>query len=268
MHKVVKIIFITFLSLSAIAFLISIYLGIKAILPEEDRQTVVTREVLEYLNERYNEEFEIINFIPPSFNYASYIITAVRKGDPKDVEHWVTIHGWVSKEKKLFKKNKVTFYDNYMAVKFIPDLKKRVTNLVLEDYSECKIHLKFDKEWIQKNANIYASVEEFLEKDEYWKNSMEIKIFVYTKNLENKKMLKDYSKKIFEKLVDNQFKGSARCLFIKNYDTYTDLEDTFHIYDWMTDTSKGLGECGEDYVYSDCILKNNQKLNINFDDKP
>lgn len=109
MHKVVKIIFITFLSLSAIAFLISIYLGIKAILPEEDRQTVVTREVLEYLNERYNEEFEIINFIPPSFNYASYIITAVRKGDPKDVEHWVTIHGWVSKKRKYLRKRKLFF---------------------------------------------------------------------------------------------------------------------------------------------------------------
>lgn len=155
-----------------------------------------------------------------------------------------------------------------MAVKFIPELKIMVSNLVLEDYPECKIHLKFDKEWIQKNGEVYNSAQEFLEKDRYWKKSMKIKIFVFADDFENKKFLKNYSKKIFEKLIENQFQGSARCLFIKNYDSYIDIEEAFHIYDWMTDTSKGLGKCGKDYVYSDCILKDNKNLDINFDDKP
>ena len=268
MHKVVKIIFITFLSITAIAFLISIYLGIKAILPEEDRQTVVTREVLEYLNERYNEEFEVINFIPPSFNYASYIITAVRKGDPKDVEHSVTIHGWVSKEKKLFKKNKVTFYDNYPAIKLIPELKKQVSNIVLQDYPECKIHIKFYKEWIQENINEYDSAEEFLEKDEYWKRSMSIDIFTYNKNIDDKKNLKIYSEKLFKKLANENFRATAEIYFYNDINIYNNINDTIPISNlsWVDALTNTRPECGKDFVYSHAILEESEKLVVEFRD--
>lgn len=267
MSKTKKIISITFLSIIVIGyFTICIYLSIKAMLPKEDRQTVVTKEALEYLNERYNEEFEVINFIAPSFNYASYKITAVRKGDPVDVEHSVTIHGWVSKKKKLFKKNKVTFYDNYAAVKLIPDLKKKVSDLVLQDYPECKIHIKFYKEWIQENTDEYASAEEFLEKDEYWKPTMSISIFVLDEKFDEKKRMKKFIKKIFTQMADENFRGSAALYFYNNY-YYEKISDSI-IYDspWATEFNN-FTKCGKDYVYSRCILKQNEKLEINFVDK-
>lgn len=240
------------------------YLGIKAMLPEEDRQTVVTKEVLEYLNERYGEEFEVINFIPPSFNYASYIITAVRKGDPKDVEHSVTIHGWVSKKKKLFKKNKITFYDNYAAIKVIPELKELVSDLVLQDYPECKIHITFHKEWIQENINLYSSVDEFLKKDTYWKQSMSISIFTLDEKFNEKKRMKKYCKKIFEQMADKNFQGSSS-LYFYNEKYYYKIDDSL-TYSNTTDMTFLSATCGRDFIYSRCDFKQNGKFNIDFRD--
>lgn len=266
MSKTKKIISITFLSIIVIGyFTICIYLSIKTMLPKEDRQTVVTKEALEYLNERYNEEFEVINFIAPSFNYASYKITAVRKGDPVDVEHSVTIHGWVSKKKKLFKKNKVIFYDDYAAIKLIPDLKKKVSDLVLQDYPECKIHISFYKEWIQENVNEYVSVEEFLEKDTYWKPTMTISIYVLDEKINEKKRLKKYCKKIFSQMANEHLQGDASIYFYSTY-YYEKINDSpKYSNTFITEfTSKKIGK---DFVYSWCILKEEEELEMYFEDK-
>lgn len=191
MSKVKKILLITFLSIIGIAFLISAYYLATYELPAPvDKRAIAKEKALNYLKERYGEEFEIVNFIDPEAYHNFYNITALRRGDPNDIEHEVTLHGWVTKgEKKLFKKekDKITFYDNYAAIKVIPELKEIISRLVLEDYPECKIHISFHKEWIQENINLYNSADDFLKKDTYWKQSMSIAIFTIDEKINSKK---------------------------------------------------------------------------------
>ena len=103
MGKIIKIILITLLSIITITFLIgAYYLATYKVPAPVDTQTMVKEKALKYLKERYNEEFEIVNFINPEPYHNFYNITALRKGDPNDIEHEVTLHGWVTKGEKNF----------------------------------------------------------------------------------------------------------------------------------------------------------------------
>lgn len=44
----------------------------------------------------------------------------------------------------------------------IPELKKQISNLIPEDYTECKIHITFHKDWIQNNVDLYSSTSDSL----------------------------------------------------------------------------------------------------------
>ena len=270
MHKVIKIIFITFLSIIGIAFLISAYYLATYELPAPvDTRAIAKEKALNYLKERYGEDFEIVNFIDPEPYHNFYNITALRIGDPNDIEHEVTLHGWVTKgEKKLFKKgkDKITFYDNYAAIKVIPELKEKISELVLEDYPECKIHISFHKEWIQNNVDLYSSAKEFLEKDTYWKHSMSIAIFTLDEKIDEKRRLKKYSKKIFKQLVEENFLGNASIHFYKDNNNY-DKINTSLIHQNPRDLSYMSEICGEDLVYSRCNLRKAEDLKFDFRDK-
>lgn len=270
MGKAIKIILTTLLSIIVIAFLIAAYyLATYKIPAPVDTRAIVKEKALKYLKDRYGEEFEIVNFIDPEPYHNFYNITALRRGNPNDIEHEVTLHGRVTKgEKKLFKKekDKITFYDNYAAIKVIPELKKQISKLVLEDYSECKIHISFHKEWIQENINLYNSAEEFLKKDTYWKHSMTITIFTLDEKINEKKRLKNYSKKIFKQLVDKNFLGSASIHFYKDNYNY-DKINTSLIHQNSRDLSYMSEICGEDFVYSRCNLIKTENLKFDFRDK-
>ncbi|MBO4998778.1 MAG: hypothetical protein J6D02_12350 [Lachnospira sp.] len=267
MHKVIKIIFITFLSIIGIAFLISAYYLATYELPTPvDKWAIVKEKALNYLNERYGEDFEIVNFIEPEPYHNFYNITALRIGDPNDIEHEVTLHGWVTKgEKKLFKKgkDKITFYDNYAAVKIIPELKNHVANILKTECHDCKIYISFYREWIKQNTKIYSSVVDFIQRDDFWKKCMDIQIITFNTNIENKSKLEKISYKCAKKIFENNFTDTATIYYISNPNIYAGLSDSLEIYDWTTDpshkTSK-YGNWGKDYVYVDCYIKDNKLL--------
>lgn len=106
----------------------------------------VRKDVSSYLEERYEEKFVITNVIFPSFNYASYIITAYPEGKPQKSDYKVTIHGWV-------KKGLINYYDDYPLIKLIPELKKYISDVVGEYFPENKVYVDFYKEWIRKNID-------------------------------------------------------------------------------------------------------------------
>ena len=172
------------------------------------------------------------------------------------------------RRKKFLKKekDKITFYDNYAAIKVIPELKKQISELILETYPECKIHISFHKEWIEENVNEYSSAEEFLEKDTYWKQSMTIAIFTLDKKIKEKNRLKKFSKKIFKQLVDKNFLGSASIHFYKDNYIYEKISTSL-IHQNPRDLSYMSEICGEDFVYSRCYLRKTENLKFDFRDK-
>ena len=268
MGKVKKFILITFLSIIAIAFLISAYYLATYELPAPvDTRAVVTEKALNYLNERYGEDFEIVNFIDPEPYHNFYNIIAFPKGKPKEEEQKIIVHGWVTKTRKSSQKEKIDFYDNYTVAKLIPQIKNKISNIVLTDYPECKIHITFHKEWIQKNTNIYTSVEEFLAEDDYWKPSMSATIFTLNKTIDDKDKLKKYSKTLFNRLIEENFSGSVELCFYSNINIYKKLDTSLGQYGEWRYEDTDWGTCGKDFVYSWCSLKNEEQLKIHFEDK-
>ena len=267
MGKVKKFILITFLTIIAITFLISAYyLATYKIPAPVDTRAIVKEKALKYLNERYGEEFEIVNLIDPEPYHNFYNIIAFPKGKPKEEEQKIIVHGWVTKTRKSSQKEKIDFYDNYTVAKLIPQIKNKISNIVLADYPECKIHITFHKEWIQKNTKKYSSVEEFLTQDNYWKSSMSIDIFTYNKNIENKKLLERYCNDLFEKLSNKNFDGSAEIYFYNNISIYKKIDDSLGIYGtWMYEFTD-WGERGKDFIYSRCDFNIDGKTNIDFRD--
>lgn len=160
-------------------------------------------------------------------------------------------------------KDKITFYDNYAAIKVIPELKKQISKLVLEDYSECKIHISFHKEWIQENINLYNSAEEFLKKDTYWKHSMTTSVFILDEKLSINR-LKEFSKNVFRQLGDNNFQGITSIYFYNNY--YYDKINNSPIHHYSWDMTFQSATCGKDFIYSWCSLEKGTQQEIHFED--
>ena len=267
MGKIIKIILITLLSIITITFLIgAYYLATYEAPAPVDTQTIVKEKALKYLHERYNEEFEIVNFIAPEPYHNFYNIVAFPKGQPKEEEQKILIHGWITKNNKSSSKEKITFYDNYSVVKLIPELKNKISNLVLTDYSECKIHIAFHKERIEKTTAKYNSVEEFLENDDYWKHSMGTTIFTLNNTIDDKNILNKYSQDLFNHLVHDNFSGSVELCFYSNANIYKKLDTSLGKYgDWRYEDTD-WGTCGKDFVYSWCNLKEGEQPEIHFED--
>lgn len=270
MGKVKKFILITFLSIIAITFLISAYYLATYDLPAPvDKRAIVKEKALNYLKDRYGEEFEVVNVIDPEPYHNFYKISAFHKNEEHDRDHEITLHGWVTKGAKKLRKrenDKITFYDNYAAIKIIPELKKQVSDLILKNYSDCKIHISFHREWIQNNVDLYYSAREFLKEDTYWKQTMSISIFTLDEKINEKKRMINYCEKVFEQMSDENFQGSASIYFY-NEKYYRKINDPQVVNNNATDMTFLSATCGKDFVYSRCDFKQNGKFNIDFRDK-
>ena len=82
-------------------------------------EKTIEQDVKKYLKKRYKQDFHVTNIIPPSYEYASYIITVYPYGKPMDEEHKATVQGWE-------KDGLITYYDNYALVKLIPEFKEYI----------------------------------------------------------------------------------------------------------------------------------------------
>ncbi|MBO4998771.1 MAG: hypothetical protein J6D02_12315 [Lachnospira sp.] len=245
MGKVKKFILITFLTIIAITFLISAYyLATYKIPAPVDTRAIVKEKALKYLNERYGEEFEITS-CGEYINSDNYIAYAYVKGMPQNDDYKVTLRGWITKGK-----NKITFRDNYVAIKLKPELKEYIAYALKEVCPECLIDVTFPNNCLENNVDEYKTLEEFLLKDTYWKPFIDVQIIVYK---ENKNKLTNYSNIILSNLVDKKIGGSATLYFITNQNKYNEI---------VHNPEMDIGICGEDYVYTHCILKENKTFDI------
>lgn len=156
--KITKKIAIVFIAFAALGLLI--FATIKLQIPRRIKlwhpsEETIRKDVTEYLEERYQEEFVITNILFPSFNYASYIITAYPIGAPQQVEYKITIHGWENK-------GLINYYDNYPIVRLIPELREYTSNVVGKYFPENKVYVDFYVEWIRGNIDKDLSFDEFI----------------------------------------------------------------------------------------------------------
>lgn len=247
MCKAKKILLITFLSIIGIAFLISAYYLATYELPAPvDKRAVVKEKALNYLKERYGEEFEITS-CREYVNSDNYIAYAYVKGMPQNDDYKVTIRGWITKGN-----NKITFRDNYVAIKLKPELKEYIANLLKEECTECIVDIIFPNNCLESNVDEYKTVEDFLMYDTHWNPYIDVQIFVYRENT-NQKNLTKFCNTILSNLVDKKIAGSATLYFINNQNKFTEI---------LHNPDIDIGICGKDYVYTHCILKRNKNFDI------
>ncbi len=203
-----------FVSLEAVAALILHKIMItpsERIMTEED----VTAEVTNYMKERYNEEFDIVNIISPGYDYACYIITAYPKGKPHEIEHKIEIQGWE-------KDGLIKYYDNYSLVKLVPEYREYIQEQASEIWPECKTFLYFESlEWNTYILPTDIALDEFMqEKYTGWRGLACINVNV-PRNLKDKALNKKM-KKTIESLAKAGVSGSIALRGVKE-DKYNDI---------------------------------------------
>ena len=224
--KTTKKIAIVFIVLIAIGLLV--FASIKLQIPRRIKlwhptEETIRKDVTEYLEERYNEEFVITNILFPSFNYASYIITAYPVGAPQKTEYKITIHGWENK-------GLINYYDSYPVVKLIPELGEYMSDVFGEYFPENKVYVDFYNEWIRENIEKDLSLNKFLSnKESEWYGAAWCHICIPRGELDDELLLS----KLNETAVYMGTKGLSGTFFIiimyNNYDNFPDSFDDMEI---------------------------------------
>ena len=250
MSKAKKIILITFLSIIGIAFLISAYYLATYELPAPvDKRAIVKEKALNYLKDRYGEEFEITS-CGEYVNSDNYIAYAYVKRVPQNDDYKITIRGWVTKEK-------ITFRDNYVAIKLKPAIKEYIAKTLKNEYSEYKIRIEFPTVCLENTIDVYETVEDFFERDDFFLKHMDIYIVILTENINNKEVIKEENKHICTKLVNSGIRGTTTIYYLNNNQIFNNVDET---------VPSELGKCGKDYVYAHCVLKKNSEFNVDIVD--
>ena len=99
---------------------------------------------MEYLEERYGEEFEILTYRGMGYAYDYVNMTAHPKANP-DKKHEFIIQG------KKGKWGKLEYVDTYAMVKLTKDYEKHLDEVICKYYKEYKFYVEFYSEWLPDN---------------------------------------------------------------------------------------------------------------------
>lgn len=114
------------------------------------------QEVLAYLKERYDEEFEIASYRGMSYAYDYVKMYAYPKGY-SDEAHQFQIQGRLNEDRKM------EYCDSYVMVKLTDDYAACVDEIIDEYFDDYKFYLEFYSEWITSNLPPDTTVEDLLE---------------------------------------------------------------------------------------------------------
>ena len=116
----------------------------------------VKQDTLNYLEERYGEEFEIESVRGMSYAYDYINMYAYPKG-LQDEAHKFKIQGRFNKEGNL------EYCDSYVMVKLTDDYEAYVDEIIDEYFDDYKFYLEFDSEWITSNLPPDTTVEDLFQ---------------------------------------------------------------------------------------------------------
>ena len=113
----------------------------------------VKQDTLNYLEERYGEEFEIESVRGMSYAYDYINMYAYPKG-LQDEAHKFKIQGRFNKEGNL------EYCDSYVMVKLTDDYEAYIDPIIGEYFDEYKFYIEFDSEWLTSNLPADSKLED------------------------------------------------------------------------------------------------------------
>ncbi len=132
----------------------------------------VEKDILEYLEERYNEEFIIESCIVSDREAGTHPYYGTVQAYVYPVEHNDEKHKFrVQGNKSKF--GIVDYYDTYVDIKLIDEYETLVDPIIGECYDEYKFYVSFPTTWLNKNLPIDTKIEDF--------NKMEQNIDYYSR---------------------------------------------------------------------------------------
>ena len=249
--KTTKKIAIVFIVLIAIGLLI--FATIKLQIPRRIKlwhpsEETIRKDVTEYLEERYNEEFVITNILFPGFNYASYIITAYPEGAPQQVEYKITIHGWEDK-------GLINYCDNYPIVKLIPELRAYTSDVVGKYFPENTVYVDFYQEWIRGNIDKDLTFDKFINDIEgEWHSAGWFDICIPSEKPMDEEMLNTLNE-MAAYMAENKLSGFFFIdVMYKNYESLTESKK---------DLNDILEKNGKDFVNYNYVISRYGKFDEN-----
>lgn len=211
-------------------------------------EATIRKDVSSYLEERYEEKFVITNVIFPSFNYASYIITAYPEGKPQKSDYKIRIQGWVNK-------GLINYYDNYPIIKLIPEFKEYISDAVGEYFPENKVYVDFYNEWIRENIDKDITLDDFLNDIEgEWHSSPWCYICIPYGDQDDKHLLNKLNKTTGN-MAKKNISGSYFFVIMYNYNNLPLFSEEIHLgehgidfynYNYFIDRYGNYSELNED----------------------
>ncbi len=185
---------------------------------EATREERRKAEALEYLEERYGEEFEILTYRGMSYAYDYVKMTAHPKTDP-DKKHEFIIQG------KKGKWGKLEYVDTYAMVKLTEDYEKHLDEVICKYYKEYKFFVKFRSEWLPDNlpATIkFEDLENLKANEDY--PLPDIRLFIAPG--ENREF--EYLEEFVRELSEQGFKCHGNMAYYEEQDIYDGLIDEWN----------------------------------------
>lgn len=118
----------------------------------------VQQEALEYMQERYNEEFIVMynRGMGGAYNYVQLYAYPVTH---RDEMHKIEIQGYYNKWGKL------DFYDDYVVVRLTEEYEAYVDPIIDEYFDQYKFYIDFNAEWLTNNLPTDTQLEDLWELD-------------------------------------------------------------------------------------------------------
>ena len=204
----------------------------------------VQQEALEYMQERYNEEFIVMynRGMGGAYNYVQLYAYPVTH---RDEMHKIEIQGYYNKWGKL------DFYDDYVVVRLTEEYEAYVGEIINIYYKDYKFFVEFHGEWITNNLTSNTEL------NDLWKLKPNVDyplpvIYIYLSPREESNN-KDKLNEFLNTLQEKKYRGRVDLWYTKAQDKfelaernnwsdimrYTDYDDmvTYFIY---SDEIKGM----------------------------
>ena len=186
----------------------------------------VENEMLKYLNERYEEEFESVYMAEPSFAYNYYRMTAYPK-DNKDNTFEVEAHKYGN--------SKFHYFDSYYGIKITKEYEEYVKSLIKKYFKIFKCYMDYSKKIFPEDFDVNLTFSESLSYDyqshfAYPYIDICIPSYLYDKTIINNMVEELARQKIRGSIYIASFNESAYNL-INEYDWNEVVQDDDYSFD-------------------------------------
>ncbi len=157
----------------------------------------VEKDILEYLEERYSENFVIESCVVSRYDSDIRPEYGTIEAYVYPLEHYDEKHKFrVQGDKNIF--GIVDYYDTYTDIKLIEEYETLIDPILGECYDEYKFYVSFPTTWLNKNLPVDTKVEDFNEMEQHTDYYSRPTLVIYLPPSEPRSGMYDVSKKLSE----------------------------------------------------------------------